>query len=1069
MAEQDIKSNVYAAKVEDMLRSREKINLENKPFDYEAFLKEIKLPEPVSAAPITALVPEAQGELSAAIVEGLEKVEIKAALSGKFNPADLFNNKISAASRRSVLSMLSVNCNIETMNKLQWQLNWNRRTMVLNRLIVTEQLLKKLEEPLPRTDVFGTLLRKVLKKQAAFSAIKLKQDEYIELANVLETLQDVRIPKPSITEVKTKIQQPDLLDEYAAISEGFIGRMEELGTLHKFLTRNNKVKKPQARIDGIVITGIGGVGKSTLLAKFTSNVIAQNLATVVIFDFDRPGINAADPVWLAQEMSRQIGLQYSELKDAMSGIRKRARENRNTYGLGKSSISDVDSTGELATSITYEIGNVLIRRPDPVPILLILDTVEEVAQNNETPILLDFVSRLVSSFTLLPVKIIFSGRLYDQQLAGFTNISYIRNKPIEVNEFDDTIATQFLLNRGLTKTMANKIIRSKLMPLRPLELKLLARLLEEGKVTFSALSKELMQAKGKKGSKALFTGIIYRRVLMRVKDKQVRNIAYPGLILRYITPDIIMHVLKPALKLKQMNATTAITLANKLATLNWLAYTDSKGRIWHRKDLRRSMLQLMLMQDENTTRVIREAAITYFSRGLSNEDMAEHFYHQLMNAQKNDYLSNKSLPALGKAYSLISTDLVDLPPKARALLNYAAGQPLHATDLFLLPRPYFNAALDQVGRQLVNDRKFLEVTKLIMDLPYNDTEIREKHTEELLDNWREEALFGAVEWEKLRYHYPNKDYFKQPSLISLLNAVFPYAITSPAEVNKTYIEHLIIQITKNKLPFGRVTQKANQMQVISRLSVCLLILHYYKKLSWPSTKALLYIIELAKIPDPTPIVQKSLCLLNMIWSDRPLDAYSPGTSLLRLDSQWLNDISRLLPKGQHTLVSNTQKLLQSEETYTLTARSFLSKLNSFSEGKKQWHEVQINLKKMDGRRLYDLFKGPDPIFRDSVRYALLDAFKTEKDYEVLANLMQQSIPFTLSDLNGPAIDVQLEDNRELALEPFIEIIDRCWNLDTLLKAACQAKPKAKKLADVRQAYDRWQLVLKKMMSKKRKL
>jgi hypothetical protein len=161
--------------------------------------------------------------------------------------------------------------------------------------------------------------------------------------------------------------------------------------------------------------------------------------------------------------------------------------------------------------------------------------------------------------------------------------------------------------------------------------------------------------------------------------------------------------------------------------------------------------------------------------------------------------------------------------------------------------------------------------------------------------------------------------------------------------------------------------------------------------------------------------------------------------------------------------------LQSEETYTLTARSFLSKLNSFSEGKKQWHEVQINLKKMDGRRLYDLFKGPDPIFRDSVRYALLDAFKTEKDYEVLANLMQQSIPFTLSDLNGPAIDVQLEDNRELALEPFIEIIDRCWNLDTLLKAACQAKPKAKKLADVRQAYDRWQLVLKKMMSKKRKL
>jgi GTPase SAR1 family protein len=560
MPEEYVKSNVFAAKVDDLFRVKEKINMETTPFDYENFLNEVQLPTPATTTPVTTVQEAVDPFHINTVPDAADTAQIKAALSGKFSPADLFDKKTSAEQRRKTLGILSTDCIVESMTELSWQLNRQRR-IVLNRLIAREELQSELDKPLPETDVFGTLLRGVLKEQAAFSTAKLKSTDIIELANVLETLQSVNISIPDINEVKSKIQSPGFLDEYTAISEGFIGRQEELHSLHKFLESGKKGKDFPVTSEGIVLTGVGGVGKSTLIAKFTSDVVAQNQATVVILDFDRPGINASDPPWLAQEISRQIGLQYPELSNEMYEVRIKARDNKKKYALGKGSFSDADLAGELAASIIYDIKDRLVEtKVSKVPFLLILDTLEEVAQKDEASYLLEFLSKLASSFTGFKVKIIFSGRLYDEQLKSFTSISYIKDKPIQVNEFDHTIAKQFLLNQQLTNNMATRIVQSNLIPLRPLELKLVATLLKEGKVSFNALSKELQQLKGKRGSKNLFTGIIYRRVLMRIKDKQVRDIAYPGLILRYITPEIIINILQPALKLKKMSEQEAAIL-----------------------------------------------------------------------------------------------------------------------------------------------------------------------------------------------------------------------------------------------------------------------------------------------------------------------------------------------------------------------------------------------------------------------------------------------------------------------------------------------------------------------------
>jgi hypothetical protein len=471
------------------------------------------------------------------------------------------------------------------------------------------------------------------------------------------------------------------------------------------------------------------------------------------------------------------------------------------------------------------------------------------------------------------------------------------------------------------------------------------------------------------------------------------------------------------------------------------------------------------MQDEKITTTIRNAAISYFSGRTSDEDQAEHIYHRLMDLPGHKKFTKHDLRTIGKAYSDISRDAADLPPKALAILNYAAGHTLSAKELYLLPKIFFRDAVDSVGKQLVSDRQFWAAAGLVRRAGLKAGMSEKNDTEELLSNWREVSLFSVVDWKLLGPRVHSGEFSKQASLVSLLNVVFPYTLIRPSGAVIFTIDELISMARKNKFPFGQVTQKVNQIQVLSRLSVCLSILHYYRVLSPQAISSLKFIIGLTKIPDPTPTLQKALCLLNMIWAQRPLDSYSPGTSLLRLDREWLDQLSKLLPRSKNSLVKRTEELLDAKETNAMSARSFLGKLNSFSEGKKEWHQTRIDLRKIKGQKLYDLLKGPDPVFRDPVRYAILDAFKNRKDYELLAKLMQQSIAFPLMDLNGDSLETGLDDNRELALEPFIEIIDRSWNLDKFLKIACRAKPKAKKMAEIRHAYNRWQLVLKTMLTK----
>ena len=173
---------------------------------------------------------------------------------------------------------------------------------------------------------------------------------------------------------------------------------------------------------------------------------------------------------------------------------------------------------------------------------------------------------------------------------------------------------------------------------------------------------------GGPAAKELFTGIVYKRLLQRIDDKDeiIRELAYPGLVLRYVTPALLEQVLVPALGLDLKHLSPADVL-NKLASYGWLASrraSEDPQEVWHRRDLRQSILPLILAQEPDKARRISEAAIQFFS-GKGEKEWAESIYHRLLLMQTHQDGDSVELADLKQASPYLKGDIPICPDLPR--------------------------------------------------------------------------------------------------------------------------------------------------------------------------------------------------------------------------------------------------------------------------------------------------------------------------------------------------------------------------------------------------------------------
>jgi len=1013
----------------------------------------------------------------------LAAAEETAALCGDFHPDLLFSPNESQAAREIVLSRLAPSCVVRTEGlEIRWFLLRRFRRIAIARLLAQKRLSRLLESSLPVTDRLGDILREVLKNGAAASLKNRSQDDLLAIITVIELLDGLDLTLPDVAAVRLQVKYRSAYTDYiSTLPVHFFGRRAELKKLHDF------VAAQQYFWQGLVLTGLGGAGKSALLAKFSKHLTEKKSATVVILDFDRPGISADDTYWLETEISRQIGQQYPQIATALHDIRHRFRETRDVGKIeqfSSESITDDRSSRHQLAEIRTWMESISV---SPIigarPFLLILDTFEEVMQQNLTPHILNWIAEIAD---YIPLHVIISGRLYDNAQQNLIRPEIFTRSEIvefiEVSELDRNQARHLLIGQGITTEAAKRLIALKLLPRRPLELKLLAQALNQSpSETIDELEAEL-RTNGPQ-AKTLFGGIVYRRVLQRIQNDNARMLAYPGLVLRYITRELIQQVLVPVLELSPLNDGQALEALNALAAHGWLAYRGENDEVWHRKDLRRSMLRLMIVEDPEKAGKIHNAAIAYYTDKQTDRDVAEIIYHQLMLADTPAKTAQIDIDSIKKVKGNIGGDFEDLPLAAAILFKFITNRNLELDELELLPENHYPRACRETGQRLVNAREFGNALKLIQAMRRR-VAAEDIYSKNNID-WVRETEYATATWDTGLSMY--------------------FAATAPPLPIRRSIDDLFTLMTVTgqytQLPYGHLSYLSalrDAMAMAQSLSdttmqrsfICALLIGLPDALDTASRLGYLGLAT-SRRPLTNLRLRQTDEALGIV---RPVDIptwVAPPT--VRLDFDWLTELADAVKierspintaqqESYETLVANivgrhlsaaysnpttTRKLLSAVDSALteLQALNSQSSVNGREEARKStdpagqsFVQESPKLDELISGNPLRYLRGPDPEFRDPCRFALLDAYPDRAAHEWLCLLIEKVIPFPLTDLTPDTFADTMSANPEQTLEVYVELVDRCWALGKLLKLAVDDRP-TDKLQRVYTSHSRWEKCL----------
>jgi hypothetical protein len=429
--------------------------------------------------------------------------------------------------------------------------------------------------------------------------------------------------------------------EHLASDIEFRGRVSELQQLRSYagvLPPGSLAESARRTLEAIfnwsqkpplLIHGPGGVGKSTLVARFIlehARAQEQDHFPFVYLDFDRLEVDAAEPLTLLIEAVRQLGAEYPEAREGCERLRSRwidqITKSREQAALESASVQSSAAAAVTLKSACAEFASLIgtIGATDR-PVLFVLDTFEEVQWLSSAYVdgIWSMMQDLQSMVPRLRVVI-----------AGRADIEGRHTQPLLLSGLDEAAAVGFLQARGIfDETIARRVARQ--IGGSPLSLKLAAELArvegldEKGRLAVTTHEFFFLRL-----DSALLQRQLYKRILTHVHNEDVRKLAYPGLVLRRITPDLILNVLAKPCGLTLDSLAQAVALFDELRREVSLVTMAPDGSLRHRQELRVVMLELLRADDADMVRAIQERAVGYYERRSPEPaERAEEIYHRL--------------------------------------------------------------------------------------------------------------------------------------------------------------------------------------------------------------------------------------------------------------------------------------------------------------------------------------------------------------------------------------------------------------------------------------------------------
>jgi hypothetical protein len=440
----------------------------------------------------------------------------------------------------------------------------------------------------------------------------------------------------------------------------------------------------------LVVFGPGGIGKSTLVARFLLDHVSGRPEVDFPFtyvDFERATVSIHEPMTMVEEMARQLAVQYPRHAGIFTALSARFRDaarrhsddqaetdewqaiaTTRTLGRGvhyhlhvSARDEDARAAAELGMAIRIATGST---PEDDLPFLIVLDSFEE-AQYRASPVL-DRLWAMLNALTgIYPeTRVVVAGRAP----VAHPNVDVDDIPTIELGELDRDAAVSFLSARGIAEPVAGAIVER--IGGSPLSLHLAANVAI--RMGVAGDSSDWIRTVPERRRRLLGTvddmliqGVLYDRLLKHIANDDVRRLAHPGLVLRRITPEIIRDVLAPHCGVSVPNLDKARELFAEMARELDLVDLVASEVLQHRPDVRRVMLRLLEKDKTSMSRAVEQSAVDYYAASDDPMDRAEEIYHRLRLADDLRAVKLRWIPA---AVLYLGTAEAELPPRSARLL-----------------------------------------------------------------------------------------------------------------------------------------------------------------------------------------------------------------------------------------------------------------------------------------------------------------------------------------------------------------------------------------------------------------
>ncbi|MBP9803948.1 MAG: hypothetical protein KBE22_03445 [Candidatus Accumulibacter sp.] len=634
----------------------------------------------------------ASGEAPAVLPNTTQQLIERAAVLGAFTPTELVAGFERGGETEVALDEVLRESVVLTQDGARrWLLGPGSRLAALERLGTgAASLLNEVGNDNP--DPLGKAVAALIREQVP-DAAQLSTETLRALIAAAQWLRDwSKLAAGLLPQWRAQLKRRELLEPLAQIARGFVGREKDIAKLRDFVD----VLPPENRFDGwsrwlhnlvlgqkepLVVHGIGGIGKSTLMAQFIlthAAVTNERGFPFAYIDFDRLRLDPNNPITLLTEVLEQVGAQFAAIGSRAEEFSMQFREDMER---GRTEQRTRSSAVEFARPVADHGG---IERTTSQfaswihganlgdrPFLLVLDTFEEVQVRGEEAV--DAVFRWLEAMFQLPqLRVVISGRapVKDRKVA----------RHVALGNFDKPAALAFLGHADLSSAVAEEIFDK--VGGNPLALRLCI-LLAQQHVLNTVNRKDLEGWLGKKDG-AYIQGYLYTRLLRHVGDERVEKLAHPGLVLRRITPDIILNVLGPAVGLPVAGKAAARDLYEALRKEVSLVSEEGDALI-HRKDVRSVMLDMQRADDPTSFADLNRRVIEYYARHDPESDVSrrEGAYHRLILQEEDPFqvvahMQRQDLLSLG-------TSLDELPERARAAVRALLGRGLTQSETRMLP------------------------------------------------------------------------------------------------------------------------------------------------------------------------------------------------------------------------------------------------------------------------------------------------------------------------------------------------------------------------------------------------